>query len=69
MTLKEKENIPVFVVYGSVGKYTTLVDQAIKDNVSANSVIRLSDYIQRKYHNLKDVADHSVASGITNVAL
>ena len=56
-------------MYGIAGKYRTVADKAIKDAVSANSVIRLPDYTQRKYRNLKKVADHSVASGITHAAL
>ena len=69
LTLKKKGNIPIFVVYGISGKHTTIADQAIKDNVNANSVIIFLDYTQRKYHNVKSVADHAIASRITNAAI
>ena len=69
LALKKEASIPIFVVYGVVGKYTTLIDQAIKGNVRANSVIKLSDYTQRKYCNLKNVPNYSAASGMTNAAL
>ena len=69
LKLKKKTNVSVFVASSTAKKYTKLSGQAITDNVSSNSVSRLSDYTQRKYRNLKSIADHFAASGITDAAL
>ena len=66
--IEERGKHSSFFVYEISGKYTTFVDQVIKDNVTANSAIRLSDYTERKYRHLKNVADHSVAYRITHAA-
>ena len=68
LALKKQANSPIFVVYGIARKYKTVVDKAITGTVSANLVIRLPDYIQRKYQDLKKVANYSATPGITNAA-